>query len=311
MIWMSDYNFSEEMKKRRELVERVMEENLPREEGFAGTVIEAMNYSLRVGGKRLRPILMQECYRLFSTKNDEFVVEDELRYFMVAIECIHTYSLVHDDLPAMDNDMLRRGNPTTHAKYGEAIAILAGDALLNYAMELTSRAVDGCAPDDIRRLTYAQRLLFDRSGIFGMIGGQTADVEAEKSGTAGSEELLSYIHRNKTGALIMAAMMAGAILGGADEKQQGIISSIAQDIGLAFQIRDDILDVEGDEDTLGKPIGSDEKNEKLTYVVMYGMERAGEDVKKLTEKAHELLDQLPGNKTFLHALFSELTTRDK
>ncbi len=311
MIWMSDYDFIEEMTKRRDRAERIIEECLPREEGFAKTVIEAMNYSVRVGGKRLRPILMQECYRLFSGRGDEFVVEDELRYYMAAIECIHSYSLVHDDLPAMDNDMLRRGMPTTHAKYGEAIAILAGDALLNYAMELTTRAVDGCADDDIKRLAYAQRLLFDRAGIYGMIGGQTADVEAEKSGASGGGELLSYIHRNKTGALIMAAMMVGAILGGASEKQQDIVVSIAQNIGLAFQIRDDILDVEGDETTLGKPIGSDAKNEKLTYVVCYGMDRAKEDVKKLTDEAHELLDELPGNKTFLHALFTELTTRDK
>ncbi|MCR5097908.1 MAG: polyprenyl synthetase family protein [Lachnospiraceae bacterium] len=306
---MSDYDFKAEMTSRRERAERIIEECLPHEEGFAKTVIKAMNYSIRVGGKRLRPILMQECYRLFSGKNDEFVVEDELRYYMAAIECIHTYSLVHDDLPAMDNDMLRRGEPTTHAKYGEAMAILAGDGLLNYAMELTTRAVDGCADDDVRRLVYAQRLLFDRSGIFGMIGGQTADVEAESSGNAGGQELLSYIHRNKTGALIMAAMMVGAILGGADDEQQRIITSIAQDIGLAFQIRDDILDIEGDEDTLGKPIGSDEKNQKLTYVSVYGIDRAKEDVQKYTREADELLDQLPGNKKFLHALFSELVTR--
>ena len=311
MIWMSEYSFKDELTKRRDRVERIIEECLPREEGFAKTVIEAMNYSVRVGGKRLRPILMQECYRLFSGGSDDFVVEDELRYYMAAIECIHSYSLVHDDLPAMDNDMLRRGKPTTHAKYGEAVAILAGDALLNYAMELTTRAVDGCAAEDMKKLVYAQRLLFDRSGIFGMIGGQTADVEAEKTGAKASEELLTYIHRNKTGALIMASMMVGAILGGASAEQQDIIVSMAQKIGLAFQIRDDILDVEGDEDTLGKPIGSDEKNEKLTYVVLYGMERAKEDVKRLTEEAHVLLDGLPGNKTFLHELFAELTTRDK
>ena len=308
---MNEYDFKTKMSERHSQIERIIEETLPKEEGYSKTVVEAMNYSVRVGGKRLRPILMQECYRLFKEKSDGFVVEDSLRYYMVAIECIHTYSLVHDDLPAMDNDMLRRGQPTTHAKYGEAMAILAGDALLNYAMELTTRAVDGARDDDMKRLAYAQRLLFDRSGIFGMIGGQTADVEAEKTGTAGSEELLSYIHRNKTGALIMASMMVGAILGGADKEQQGTVASVAQNIGLAFQIRDDILDIEGDEDTLGKPIGSDEKNEKLTYVAVHGMSKAKADVDTLMAEADRLLDTLPGDKRFLHALFDELTTREK
>lgn len=310
-----------EIEKKTIQIDRMIESLLPVQEGYAGTVIEAMNYSIGVGGKRLRPMLMSESYFLFGSRSQRAVDRELLRLFMAAIECIHTYSLVHDDLPAMDDDLLRRGQPTTHAKYGEAMAILAGDALLNYGMELTSRALAGATGDDVRAAIRAQRLLFDRSGIYGMIGGQTADVEAEKSGhAAGSDtdatgshdsgELLDYIHRNKTAALIVAAMTGGAILGGADDEEQRVMTEIAMKIGIAFQIEDDILDIEGDEALLGKPIGSDEKNEKLTYVSVYGMEKAKADVERLTAEAHELLSELPGDHEFFDALFDELTHRE-
>ena len=307
---MSDYDAKKEITLRAERIESIMDGMLPREEGYAEVVEKAMNYSIKVGGKRLRPMLLYECYRLFYDCGNK-VQEEIVQYYMAAMECIHTYSLVHDDLPAMDNDMLRRGQPTTHAKFGEAMAILAGDALLNYAMELTTLAITMGADEDLRRLIQVQRLFFDRSGIYGMIGGQTADVLAERDGHDNSEKLLNYIHTNKTGALILASMLGGAMLGGADVYDQDTVASIATKIGLAFQIRDDILDIEGSEEVLGKPIGSDEKNEKLTYVSVFGMDKARADVDRLTAEAHELLDKLPGDKTFLHALFDELTSREK
>ena len=297
------------IKEKASRIERIIEDALPQAEGFSSTVTEAMNYSIRVGGKRLRPMLMEECYRLFA--DDRGGVDEELlQLFMASIECIHNYSLVHDDLPAMDDDMLRRGMPTTHAKYGEAMAILAGDALLNYAMELSSRAVTCAVGDDILVTAQCQRILFERAGIYGMIGGQCADVEAEKQGLSATEERLDYIHRCKTGALIDAAMMVGARLGGASGDETGIVHDMAMRLGLAFQIRDDILDVEGDEATFGKPIGSDAKNEKLTYVSLHGVEASQQKVAQLTEEAHRLLDKLPGEHDFLHELFDELTSRE-
>ena len=310
MIWMSDYDIRGEISYRKSRIDRILKDMLPVPQGYASTVIEAMNYSVEAGGKRLRPMLMSECYHLFADEGTDYVPEETLRSYMGAIECIHTYSLVHDDLPAMDNDMLRRGMPTTHAKYGEAIAILAGDGLLNYAMELVSRAVASGSAEDMPRLARAQRLIFDRSGIYGMIGGQCADVEAEDGKGTLDADLLGYIHRNKTAALIIASMLSGAILGGADEDDQGVVALIAMRLGVAFQIRDDILDIEGSEDTLGKPIGSDEKNDKLTYVAVHGMEKARQDVKTMTAEAHDLLEHLPGDKTFLHELFDELVTRE-
>ncbi len=307
---MSDIELKEEIEYRRQLVENIIEDKLPVAGGYGKTVIEAMNYSVKVGGKRIRPMLMAECYYMFGADTGRCVDEEALRLFMTAIECVHTYSLVHDDLPAMDNDMLRRGQPTTHAKFGEAMAILAGDALLNYAMELTASAMAMAQDDEVRRIAQTQKILFDRAGIYGMIGGQCADVEAEKNGTEASQQLLEYIHRNKTGALLFASMMIGAILGGADEEQQDIVAAIAVKIGLAFQIRDDILDIEGSEDVLGKPIGSDEKNGKLTYVSVYGMEKAKSDVDTLTEEALELLDMLPKNSVVLRCILKELTSRE-
>jgi geranylgeranyl diphosphate synthase type II len=230
---------------------------------------------------------------------------------MAAIEMIHTYSLVHDDLPAMDNDEYRRGKKTTHIVYGEDMAILAGDALLNDAFELMSKDVADCAKkgDPTQTLQAAQAMaeIASKAGIYGMIGGQTVDVESE--GQKISEDKLIFIHRLKTCALLEASMAAGAMLGGAAQEQIVQIRKIAANVGLAFQIQDDILDVVGDTQTLGKPVGSDEKNEKCTYVTLYGIEGAKSEVSRLTEEALSLLNGFEGDTTFLADLTGYLAGR--
>ena len=230
--WM---NFKEELKDRVDHIEAILKEYLPKEEGWQKTVIAAMNYSVLAGGKRLRPMLMEETYRLFGGKGRE------IEPFMAAIEMIHTYSLVHDDLPAMDNDEYRRGRKTTHVVYGEAMAILAGDGLLNYAFEtaMKSFTMEG----DLEKKARALSVLAQKAGIYGMIGGQTADIEAEDLGDQVTTEHLMFIHAHKTSALIEAAMMTGAILAGASQEEIAQIEKAAYEIGIAFQIQDDILDV--------------------------------------------------------------------
>ena len=281
--------------------EKIIYQYLPAKAEYQKTIIEAVNYSLMAGGKRLRPILMQETHRLFGGNSKA------IEPFMAAMEMIHTYSLVHDDLPAMDNDMLRRGKPTTHAVYGEAMGILAGDALLNYSMETALKAFD-TENADYNNIVRALKLLYTSAGIYGMVGGQVVDVESEK--TCGiSREQIDYIYDNKTGALIKAAMCIGAILAGANDEEIAIIDSVAYNIGLAFQIQDDILDIEGSEEELGKPIGSDERNEKVTYVTFAGMERAKSEVERLTEEAVSKLNTLPYTNEFLVELLKYLVYR--
>ena len=294
--------FVEEQKKLTEEIEAVIEGCLPEETGHQKTVIEAMNYSVRAGGKRLRPMLLLLTCRMFGGESKA------VGPFLAAIEMIHTYSLIHDDLPAMDDDDLRRGKPTTHKVYGEAVAILAGDALLNFSME-TALAAFRVAPEESNRIAASIALLYRKSGIYGMIGGQTVDVETDGSGEV-TREQLDFIYRLKTGALLEAAMMIGAILGGASDGDIKRVGEVAQDIGLAFQIRDDILDVTSDEATLGKPVGSDEKNEKATYVTFEGVKKAGEDVNELTERAIGKLSELPGEKEFLTELLRSLVKRE-
>ncbi|MCR5416789.1 MAG: polyprenyl synthetase family protein [Pseudobutyrivibrio sp.] len=292
-----------ELAVRAEAAEDVVCRFLPDVEGYQGMVFDAMQYSVTAGGKRIRPILMDETYKLFG--GDAEVIEP----FMAAIEMIHTYSLVHDDLPAMDNDMLRRGKPTTHAVYGEALGILTGDALLNYAFETALNAYD--APDvDVVNITSAMRILARKAGVFGMIGGQVVDVESEKKQLEMTEEKINFIYNLKTGALIEASMMIGAALAGASEDDITLVESVASKIGMAFQIQDDILDIEGDEETLGKPIGSDEKNEKATYVSFAGMEKSKEEVKRLTDEAIKELNTLPNKNEFLNELLNYLVYRD-
>ncbi|MCC8142345.1 MAG: polyprenyl synthetase family protein [Lachnospiraceae bacterium] len=294
-------NVREEIDRRTAQVEAVLTQYLPEETGYQKTVIEAMNYSFLAGGKRLRPMLMQETYRLFGGEGD--VVEP----FMAAIEMIHTYSLIHDDLPAMDDDEYRRGRKTTHIVYGEAMAILAGDGLLNLAFETALCAADFRPGDPA--VTKALSILAKSSGIYGMLGGQVVDVESE--GKQIGQDTLDFIYDLKTGALIEASMLIGAVLAGADREKQDVISNVAKDVGLAFQIRDDILDVVGDQEELGKPIGSDEKNEKITYVTVRGLDQANKDVEQISRRALKTLDTLPERNEFLRELIEYLISRNK
>ena len=292
-------NFEEIRKERLEQINKIIELYLPEEEGFQATVKKAMNYSVRAGGKRLRPMLMQETYRLFG--GESRIIEP----FMAAIEMIHTHSLVHDDLPAMDNDEYRRGRKTTHVEFGEAMGILAGDGLLNLAYETAARAF--MMEPDNPHIGRAIGGLAGKSGIYGMLGGQSVDVEA--AGQAVSREKLDFIYRLKTGALIEGSMMTGAILAGASEEKVDLIERVAAGVGLAFQIQDDILDVTSTVEELGKPINSDEKNNKTTYVTIEGIEKARRDVKEISEKALAWLDGLEEKNEFLRELVLQLINR--
>lgn len=284
-------------------IEAVLERFLPKEDGYAAVVMEAMNYSVLAGGKRLRPMLMEETYRMFGGQDK--VIEP----FMAAQEMIHTYSLVHDDLPCMDNDEYRRGRKTTHAVYGEGMAVLAGDALLNFAFETACKAFT--MTDKVEDVAKALTVLSRKAGIYGMIGGQTADITAEEFPPEKvTQELLLYIHENKTAALIQSSMMIGAILAGADEKTVNDIEKIGYNIGIAFQIQDDILDVTGTFEQLGKPIGSDERNDKVTCVSLMGLDKAKEEVERLSNEAVALLNNMPFEHTFLEKLILNLIHRN-
>ena len=309
-------NIREELAIRAENVNNIISEYLPEEGLLQKTIFEAMNYSLLAGGKRIRPILMEEAYRMFDSIHTE-AKHGGINAFMAAMEMIHTYSLVHDDLPAMDNDEYRRGRKTTHVVYGEAFAILAGDALLNFAFETALKAfpIQTEEPERLRveqllGLAQALEVLSTKAGIYGMIGGQTADIEAEGKGGITTEQLL-FIHENKTAALIQAAMMIGAILAGAGVGEVQRIEKCAYNIGIAFQIQDDILDVIGNQEELGKPIGSDEKNHKQTYVTLNGLEESKEQVRKLSEEAVQIIDSFGGDSTFLKELILSLIHRSK
>ena len=281
-------NFQDELKRRTDEIEEMFRSFLPAEEGFARTMAQAMNYSMLAGGKRLRPMLIQETYRLFG--GTEKVAEP----FMAGMEMIHTHSLIHDDLPALDNDDYRRGRLTTHKVYGEAMGVLSGVALLNYAYETMLQAFS--LTEDQDRVICALKVMAEKTGIHGMLGGQSVDVEND--GKPLEKEMLDYIYRNKTSALIEASMMTGAILAGADEQQVAVVEEAAGNIGLAFQIQDDILDVTSTAEELGKPVHSDEKNNKVTYVTLFGIEEASRQVELLSEKAIKLLKSLNKNNEF-------------
>lgn len=296
--------FMEELQQKVEHINDVLEKFLPVEEGQQRIIFEAMNYSVRAGGKRLRPILMEETYHMFG--GSSAVIEP----FMAAIEMIHTYSLVHDDLPAMDNDEYRRGKKTTHAVYGEAMGILAGDALLNLAYETAAKAFDMEVADT--RVARAFAVLAKKAGVYGMVGGQVVDVESEKSDDCSiTREKLDFIYRLKTGALIESSMMIGAILAGASSDEVSRVEQIAAKLGLAFQIQDDVLDVTSTLEALGKPVGSDEKNNKATYVTFEGLDKAVSDVERISKEAEEQLDDLGYDDAFLKELFEYLIHREK
>lgn len=282
-------------------IEEILQAYLPKQEGYQKLIMEAMDYSVMAGGKRLRPMLMMETYRLFGGEGD--LVEP----FMAAIEMIHTYSLVHDDLPAMDNDDYRRGRKTTHVVYGEDMGILAGDALLNYAFETASEAFS-MYPERSKEIGKALQILAKKAGIYGMIGGQVVDVKS--AGQQISKEVLDFIYELKTSALIESSMMIGAVLAGASEKEICNIEQIAKNVGIAFQIQDDILDVTSTAEVLGKPILSDEKNEKTTYVTLVGLEQAKEYVETISMEAISLLHQFEPNDTFLEELLKSLIHRN-
>ena len=294
-------NFPEELANRIQWTEGVVKSFLPEETGNQKEIMEAMNYSVTAGGKRLRPLLMHETYRMFGGTGRG------IQPLMAAIEMVHTYSLVHDDLPAMDNDQYRRGKLTTHAKYGHAMGVLAGDGLLNYAFETAMTAFD-CG-EDVERVAKALKILGRKAGIYGMIGGQVVDVQS--TGKAVDQETLDFIYELKTGALLEASMMVGAVLAGATEEEVAVIEQIASDVGLAFQIRDDILDETSTLETLGKPIHSDERNEKTTYVTLKGLEQATKDVEEISARGLKRLAELPYENEFLTELIKALVYREK
>lgn len=293
--------FKLELEKRTREVEEIVYSYLPQETGHQKTIFQAMNYSMKAGGKRLRPMLLQEVCRLFGGSME--LAEP----FMAAIEMIHTSSLIHDDLPCMDNDEYRRGKKSTWAAYGEDMGVLAGDALIVYAFETACRAFSlSGRPEQVGE---AIRILAAKTGIYGMIGGQTVDVEL--AGKPISGEKLDFIYRLKTGALLEASMMIGAVLGGADEESVKKVERAAGHIGIAFQIQDDILDITGNQEVLGKPVLSDEKNCKTTYVTLNGLEKARRDVAAISQKALEDIRALPGKNLFLEELVTMLVTREK
>lgn len=303
---MTEQEFRTQLEARTAEVEHVIESFLPAEEGGAKTVIEAMNYSVRVGGKRLRPLFLSETAGMYGGR------EELYRPFMAALEMIHTYSLVHDDLPAMDNDEYRRGQKTTWAVYGEGMAVIAGDGLLNYAFETVLSAYDVAENEEEKdKVTRAWKVLARNAGVFGMVGGQCADIMTDLDSKSLTPQLLHYIHEKKTACMIESGFQIGAILAGAPEEDIAALGAIAEDIGLAFQIQDDILDVTGSREELGKSIGKDALEGKATYVTMNGLEASAQRVRELTEHALAAMDGLSVQNPFLKSLVEQLMTRTK
>lgn len=298
----SEMDFKELKAQKIQEIEDILIKYLPKEEGYQSVIMEAMSYSLLAGGKRLRPMLMKETHVLFAGKSKA------AEPFMAAMEMIHTYSLVHDDLPAMDNDEYRRGRKTTHMLYGEDMGILAGDALLNYAFEIAVKAFE-LEPDQSLLIGRALGVLGNKAGIYGMIGGQVIDVK--ETGHTIGKEILDTIYELKTAALIEASMMIGAILAGASEEEVDKVEQIAKEVGIAFQIQDDILDITSTKEILGKPIHSDEKNEKTTYMSLIGIEASKQQVEELSKCAIEKLHRLSGKNHYLEELLIHLIHRDK
>ena len=306
--------FEAELKQKTEDINQILETYLPKSMEQNGVIHEAMRYSVKAGGKRLRPLFLLELCRLFTC--DETVLKTAA-CFAAALEMIHTYSLVHDDLPAMDNDEYRRGMLTTHAKYGEAFGILAGDALLNEAFYLCANEAEmlatSCAKEPghlafVTACVKASRILAEYAGKDGMIKGQEIDLASE--GKIVDSKTLLEMYELKTSRLLEAAFTIGAVLGGCSAEQERYAYKAASALGRAFQLRDDILDLIGDEKKLGKPVNSDLKNEKSTYIAMEGMEKTEQEVRHLTEEAIQCLEQLPGDKEFLKKLMLYLVQRE-
>lgn len=291
----------EKMNALTQKVEAALRQMLPEKDGYNGVLVDAMAYSLLSGGKRLRPVLALAACAAVGGEQDEALVS------ACSIECIHAYSLIHDDLPGMDDDELRRGKPTNHIVYGVGMATLAGDGLQTQAFENICAywLAQGKAEIGLR---VAHELALG-AGNQGMVVGQAQDLLAE--GQAISEENMKYIHAHKTGALITASVRIGAIIGGASEVQLEALTRYGKHIGLAFQITDDILDVVGDTAVLGKPAGSDEKNEKATYPALYGVEASRAMAEEQCRLAHEALEGLPGDCDVLHYIADYIVKRQK
>ena len=302
MEFMENTVFKQEQEKNISYIEDVLKKYLPKNPSFQKTIYDAMEYSVMAGGKRLRPMMMYQAYKMFGGEDKELIEP-----FMAAIEMIHTYSVVHDDLPAMDNDTYRRGRKTTHVVYGEDMGILAGDALLNFAYETAIKGAS--AAKAAKNAINALAILSKKAGIMGMVGGQVVDVEL--TGKKLDEERLDFIFKLKTGALLEASLMVGAALAGADEKYIELMEQAGLNIGMAFQIQDDILDVTSTTEELGKPVHSDEKNDKTTYVSLYGLEKSHEDVEKYSKKALSIMEELPYENQFLYTLIEKLINRRK
>ncbi|MCI9197223.1 MAG: polyprenyl synthetase family protein [Lachnospiraceae bacterium] len=297
-------DFERLLEEKIEKTEACINKYLPREEGPAKKLAQAMGYAMQAGGKRLRPLILGESYALFGGRGR--IAEP----FMAALEMIHTHSLIHDDLPALDNDDQRRGRKATHVVFGEAMGILSGDALLNYAYEVALHSFDLAeGSGEVSRVVLSLQILAAKTGLYGMLGGQSVDVDC--AGRAADKEMLEEIYLKKTAALLEAAFMIGAVLAGATAAQIQGMEQAGRKFGLAFQIQDDILDVTGSEEELGKPLHSDEKNGKTTYVTIYGIEEAKTQAEKLSREAVELLEGMGQGDGFLPQLVIWLLTRKK
>lgn len=300
---MTDMNFADELKSRTLAAEKAIQEWLPSFPGYPGNICDAMVYSVNAGGKRLRPVLLLYSCEAFGGKRTD------AEPFMAAMEFIHTASLIHDDLPAIDNDDLRRGKPTVHRAFSEAAGILSGDALLNYAYEVIFRGI--LTGSDRDQAVKAAAIIASKSGLFGMLGGQGLDVESEK-GTIKEDGavFLDTVISMKTSALIEASLMSGAALAGADDASISLLEKIGRDTGMAFQIRDDILDIIGTDEKLGKNAHSDERNQKETYISLLGLKKAEQRVKELTASAVRNAKKLECDSTFLEELILYLCERE-
>lgn len=322
--------FDDELRKSQEQAEQTVERYLPEIKASPGRLAEAMRYSVLAGGKRVRPILLLQSYAMYGGCDDTLAGP-----FAAAIEMIHTSSLIHDDLPDIDNDDWRRGRKTTHAVYGPALGILSGDALLNYAYETAMKALD--EPNDAgpqkssdehddtdlqtgsdkyrertARVASALRILMQKTGMYGMLGGQSLDVENEKNNVLSIDrDTLDFIYLHKTAALIEAPLMIGAVLAGAPETDVRTLEQVGRRAGLAFQIRDDVLDATETTEEIGKPAGSDEKNGKTTYVTLFGADGAAAEAERLTEEASAMMDSLPAAGGFLREYLIRLASRRK
>ena len=286
-------------------IEKLIEPFFYNEDELNKNVIKASNEAIRNGGKRLRPLIMFETYKAIS--GDEYS-EEIIAPFLAAIEMIHTFSLIHDDLPAMDNDRLRRGKPTTWVSYGEDMAILAGDMLSVQAFEIISKKMQ--ETDDfniLKRMSRAMYTLARATGAFGMIGGQCVDVEY--SGKKMTEEVMKYTYELKTGALLAASFVVGGILAGANETEVGLLKKAGSYVGEAFQIRDDYLDIVADEKELGKPTHSDEKNLKITYVNIVGIDESIRRIVSLSENAKKCLSEVRGDMSSVVEIIDMMVNR--